>query len=128
MPTYEYECTSCKHNFEAFQAMSDAPLKECPKCGKNIRRLIHGGTGVIFKGSGFYVTDKGKGPAKSSKPGSAPAEASGSHESKATTDGLGKADGAGKTGGDSSAGGTGKATEKKESASAGESKAKAAND
>jgi len=60
MPTYEYECKSCSHSFEVFQSMSDSPLKECPKCGKEIRRLIFGGTGVIFKGSGFYVTDKGK--------------------------------------------------------------------
>ena len=74
MPTYEYECTSCKHTFEAFQAMSDAPLKECPKCGKKIRRLIHGGTGVIFKGSGFYVTDKGKSAVKSAKPDKLPSE------------------------------------------------------
>ena len=60
MPTYEYECKSCAHNFEVFQSMSDEPLKECPECGKEVRRLIFGGTGVIFKGSGFYVTDKGK--------------------------------------------------------------------
>ncbi|MDR1587031.1 MAG: zinc ribbon domain-containing protein [Treponema sp.] len=60
MPTYEYECKSCGHTFEVFQAMSDDPLRNCPKCGKEIRRLINGGTGVIFKGSGFYVTDKGK--------------------------------------------------------------------
>jgi len=61
MPTYEYECASCGHNFEVFQAMSDEPLKTCDKCGKEVRRLILGGAGVIFKGSGFYVTDKGKG-------------------------------------------------------------------
>jgi putative FmdB family regulatory protein len=60
MPTYEYECKSCSHTFETFQSMSDQPLKDCPKCGKEIRRLIFGGTGVIFKGSGFYVTDKNK--------------------------------------------------------------------
>lgn len=50
--------------------MSDEPLKNCPECGKDIRRLIHGGTGVIFKGSGFYVTDKGKRAAetKTAKP------------------------------------------------------------
>ena len=67
MPTYEYECKTCAHTFEAFQAMSDEPLKKCPQCGCAVRRLIHGGTGVIFKGSGFYVTDKGKG-GSSSKP------------------------------------------------------------
>jgi putative FmdB family regulatory protein len=60
MPTYEYECKNCGHTFEAFQAMSEAPLKVCPECGKEVRRLIFGGTGVIFKGSGFYVTDKSK--------------------------------------------------------------------
>ncbi|MCL2808839.1 MAG: zinc ribbon domain-containing protein [Treponema sp.] len=60
MPTYEYECKSCSHNFEVFQAMSDQPLKDCPECGKEIRRLIFGGAGVIFKGSGFYVNDKSK--------------------------------------------------------------------
>ena len=58
MPTYEYECKSCAHGFEIFQAMSDLPIKDCPECGNEVRRLIFGGTGVIFKGSGFYVTDK----------------------------------------------------------------------
>ena len=67
MPTYEYECKSCGHNFEVFQSMSEEPLKTCAKCGKEVRRLIFGGAGVIFKGSGFYVTDKGK-PAKAAKP------------------------------------------------------------
>jgi putative FmdB family regulatory protein len=60
MPTYEYECKSCSHSFEVFQSMSDPPLKDCPECGSEVRRLIFGGSGVIFKGSGFYVTDKGK--------------------------------------------------------------------
>jgi putative FmdB family regulatory protein len=79
MPTYEYECKSCSHGFEVFQAMSDPPLKECPKCGKEVRRLIFGGAGVIFKGSGFYVTDKGKGgsaPSKSAASASAPSSTS----------------------------------------------------
>jgi putative FmdB family regulatory protein len=102
MPTYEYECTSCKHSFEAFQAMSEAPLKECPQCGKAVRRLIHGGTGVIFKGSGFYVTDKGK-SAKSSKPDQpASAETSKPAESKPPAADAAKADSAKKTEGSSS--------------------------
>jgi putative FmdB family regulatory protein len=58
MPTYGYECRSCGHTFDVFQSMKDEPLKVCPECGKEIRRLINGGTGVIFKGGGFYVTDK----------------------------------------------------------------------
>ena len=57
MPTYDYECTSCGHLFEAFQSMSEAPLKDCPVCGKEVRRLIGAGLGIIFKGSGFYSTD-----------------------------------------------------------------------
>jgi len=61
MPTYEYECKTCSHSFEVFQSMSDPPLKDCPECGSEVRRLIFGGSGVIFKGSGFYVTDKSKG-------------------------------------------------------------------
>ncbi|WP_461247719.1 FmdB family zinc ribbon protein [Treponema sp. R6D11] len=71
MPTYEYECKNCSHTFEVFQSMNDPPLKECPKCGKEVRRLIFGGAGVIFKGSGFYVTDKGKSTTEAnSKPSS----------------------------------------------------------
>ncbi len=57
MPTYEYECRSCHHKFEAFQSIKDQPLKKCPKCGKSLRRLFGGGMGIIFKGSGFYTTD-----------------------------------------------------------------------
>jgi putative FmdB family regulatory protein len=58
MPTYEYECRSCHHTFEAFQSIKEEALKKCPKCGKNnLRRLFGGGLGIIFKGSGFYSTD-----------------------------------------------------------------------
>jgi len=57
MPTYEYLCESCGYKFEKFQNMSAEPLKECPKCGGKIKRLIGKGIGIIFKGSGFYSTD-----------------------------------------------------------------------
>ena len=57
MPTYEYECTHCGYNFEAFQKITDKYLNACPKCDKKVRRLISGGAGIIFKGSGFYATD-----------------------------------------------------------------------
>lgn len=58
MPTYEYECDACGHEFEEFQSMSDKVLKKCPSCGKNkLQRLIGAGAGIIFKGSGFYETD-----------------------------------------------------------------------
>ncbi|MCL1928677.1 MAG: zinc ribbon domain-containing protein [Treponema sp.] len=84
MPTYEYECKSCGHNFEAFQSMSDAPFSDCPQCGKEIRRLINGGSGVIFKGSGFYVNDKRADNSKkhSSKATEKPADKSESGEAK----------------------------------------------
>lgn len=61
MPTYDYECQSCGHIFEHFQSMSEDPLSECPKCGNGVKRLIGGGMGIIFKGSGFYVTDNRSG-------------------------------------------------------------------
>jgi putative FmdB family regulatory protein len=57
MPTYEYECKSCGQRFEHFQKMTDEPLDKCPKCKKQVRRLIGNGAGIIFKGSGFYATD-----------------------------------------------------------------------
>ena len=58
MPTYEYECDACKHNFDEFQSMSDERLTKCPKCGKKkLRRAFGTGAAVIFKGSGFYQTD-----------------------------------------------------------------------
>src|SRR5689334_17561088 len=58
MPTYEYKCDACGYSFEKFQSMTAAPIKKCPKCGKNqVRRLIGTGAGLIFKGSGFYITD-----------------------------------------------------------------------
>lgn len=68
MPTYEYECRACSHHFEKFQSMSEAPVSVCPACGGAVKRVIGGGTGVIFKGSGFYVTDskKASNPASSS--------------------------------------------------------------
>lgn len=61
MPTYEYKCEDCGYKFEKFQAMRDKTLKKCPKCDGKVRRLISGGGGVIFKGSGFYATDYGRG-------------------------------------------------------------------
>ena len=58
MPTYEYVCPKCHHAFEAFQSMSAAPLTQCPKCRKKgLKRLIGGGSGLIFNGTGFYITD-----------------------------------------------------------------------
>lgn len=58
MPTYEYRCGACGHAFERFQSMNDDPVRECPECGQDAaERMISSGAGLIFKGSGFYVTD-----------------------------------------------------------------------
>lgn len=58
MPTYEYQCSACGHRFEKFQSITAAPIKKCPECGKSkVQRLIGTGAGLIFKGSGFYITD-----------------------------------------------------------------------
>jgi putative FmdB family regulatory protein len=58
MPTYEYACQKCGYEFEQFQSMRDEPLKKCPKCKKaGLKRLVGGGAGLIFKGTGFYITD-----------------------------------------------------------------------
>lgn len=57
MPTYEYRCPSCQTEFEKFQRMSDTPDAECPSCGAAAERKLSGGAGLLFKGSGFYITD-----------------------------------------------------------------------
>lgn len=57
MPTYEYECTACNHRFDFFQNIKEEPLKTCVQCGGPVKRLIGTGSGIIFKGSGFYCTD-----------------------------------------------------------------------
>jgi putative FmdB family regulatory protein len=58
MPTYEYACEACGHQFEEFQSIKADPIQKCPKCGKKkVKRLISGGAGFLFKGSGFYITD-----------------------------------------------------------------------
>ena len=58
MPTYDYVCDDCGHEFDYFQTMSADPLKTCPECGEDsLRRLIGGGAGLVFKGSGYYLTD-----------------------------------------------------------------------
>ncbi len=57
MPTYEYKCQKCGYRFDHFQSISSDPLKVCPKCGGELHRLFGEGSGVLFKGSGFYCTD-----------------------------------------------------------------------
>ncbi len=90
MPTYEYECQKCGNRFEVFQSITDEPRKRCPSCKGRVQRVISGGAGLLFKGSGFYITDYrsegykkaakadqpsagGKDTRKDSKPAAAPA-------------------------------------------------------
>lgn len=56
MPTYQYECISCGHQFEQFQSFSDEAIKICPKCKGEVKK-VYSAVGVVFKGSGFYKTD-----------------------------------------------------------------------
>ena len=88
MPTYEYKCDACGATFERFQSITAEPIKRCPECGKaKVRRLIGTGAGLIFKGSGFYITDyRDKSYADKAK----------------SESGTGGADGGDKSGGDKS--------------------------
>lgn len=106
MPTYDYRCEGCTHEFEEFQSFSAEPLKTCPKCGQDqLRRLFGTGAAVLFKGSGFYETDykRGEGykkaeqadggaakPAESKPAAAPPAGTSGSASTPAKSDGPAK--------------------------------------
>jgi putative FmdB family regulatory protein len=84
MPTYEYQCPD-GHRFEKFQKMTDKPRAKCPVCGKSATRKISGGAGLVFKGSGFYITDygkDGKGPRKPESESAPAGEAKTGSESK----------------------------------------------
>ncbi len=110
MPTYEYECQKCAHLFEAFQSMTDAPLRKCPACGGKVKRLLGTGAGIVFKGSGFYETDY-KRSAASAKGGAAKSDSTAKSDSAASDssssgsgDAAPKADSTKKTGGAKPAG------------------------
>jgi putative FmdB family regulatory protein len=85
MPTYEYLCQGSQHRFEVFQRMSDDPLKECPSCASEVRRVIYP-AGVIFKGSGFYVTDSRKSANGNGSSGDGEAKASTEKSTEQTGD------------------------------------------
>ena len=92
MPTYEYRCTECEQLQEAFQKMSDPPLEKCSNCGGKLKRLIGTGSGIIFKGSGFYITDyrssdyKKKASSESAKTGNKTETVKKSNKKPAKTD------------------------------------------
>jgi putative FmdB family regulatory protein len=76
MPTYEYICENCRYEFEMFQRISAEPLRICPRCNQQtVVRKISGGTGLIFKGSGFYITDYSKKKNSLATPAEKPKEA-----------------------------------------------------
>ena len=93
MPTYEYECKACDHLFEEFQSISAEPLKSCPEkgCRGRVKRLISAGGGLLFKGSGFYVTDyRSEGYKQAAKKdadskGASSSDSSGSKKAKSET-------------------------------------------
>jgi putative FmdB family regulatory protein len=68
MPTYEYRCPACGTDFEKFQKMSEPPVAPCPSCGADAERRMSAGAGLLFKGSGFYITDyRGEGYKKAAE-------------------------------------------------------------
>lgn len=68
MPTYDYECRECGHRFELFQSITEPEVRKCPVCNKmKVRRLIGAGSGLIFRGSGFYCTDYREGSSSAAK-------------------------------------------------------------
>lgn len=97
MPTYEYLCTNCGHRFEKFQRITAEPEKICPNCQKiTIKRVINGGNGIIFKGSGFYITDYKKDHSVQSKKTEPTASTSISPASSSTKNNTIKSDSASK--------------------------------
>ncbi len=102
MPTYEYRCRACGHDFERFQKISDDPVRTCPDCGEDeAERLISAGGGLVFRGSGFYATDyRDSGPGE--REGKGGSEGSDGSSEGASGDGAG--DG-GSSGGDGEGGG-----------------------
>lgn len=77
MPTYEYKCTKCGNIFERFQGIKELPCAKCPFCSGSVKRLIGTGSGLLFKGSGFYITDyrsKSYNEAKKKEQGNTPAK------------------------------------------------------
>lgn len=95
MPTYEYRCKTCGCEFEEFQSIVDTPLTECPKCSGLVERLISGGGGLLFHGSGFYITDyrsdsykqAAKKDSSSTSSSSTPSKSSSKSDSKSSSSG-----------------------------------------
>lgn len=123
MPTYEYECTTCGHQFEAVQSMKDAKLTECPQesCAGPVERKLGKGAGIIFKGSGFYITDyrseSYKAAAKKDSAGGGGGDSGGSSSSSSSSSSTSSSSGSGSssspsTSSSSSSGGSSAASSK----------------
>jgi putative FmdB family regulatory protein len=86
MPIYEYECEDCGYRFERHQSVASGPVQRCPHCGGSVRRVISP-VGIIFKGSGFYVTDHRHAPTSEREKGPSKEESKGSESSKTAEEG-----------------------------------------
>jgi putative FmdB family regulatory protein len=87
MPTYDYLCEACDHKFELFQSITESVKKKCPQCKKSkLRRLFGTGAAIMFKGSGFYITDYRSEGYKKRASEDKPTSANGSAESKSSGD------------------------------------------
>lgn len=113
MPTYQYRCNECRHEFSEFQSITADPLSTCPECGGAVKRLISGGAGFLFKGDGFYTTDYRSENYKQAEKADRESSSSGSDGSK--SDGS-KSDGSKSSAGSSDASGSGE-TSKSEASS-----------
>jgi putative FmdB family regulatory protein len=101
MPTYEYRCEN-GHDFEAFQKMSDDPLDTCPECGAPAKRRISSGAGLVFKGSGFYITDYKRAGEKKGSGEGGDTKSSGEKGSSGKSSDSGESSGSGGSGADKS--------------------------
>lgn len=92
MPTYVYRCKKCKHRFELFHSITDETVKRCPRCKGKAERIPAAGAGILFKGSGFYITDyrskSYKEQAKKEKPGGTSGSSTGSSGSSSGSSGT----------------------------------------
>lgn len=87
MPTYDYECSQCHHQWEVFQSITAKPLRKCPECGKlKAKRIIGAGGGIIFKGSGFYETDYRSSSYKKAAEAESKAQAASSESKSSSSD------------------------------------------
>jgi len=97
MPTYQYRCNECSHEFSEFQSITADPLSTCPECGGAVKRLISGGAGFLFKGDGFYTTDYRSENYKQAEKADRESSSSGSGGSKSDGDKSGGSESGGRS-------------------------------